>query len=72
MRKIRNLLNRFVDGTKTFFKVLVLFNKLGAETFLRIYMMGAHEELNHLRNKHCDCNYCQSMQKLLKGGDANE
>ena len=72
MKKIKNLLNRFVDAAKAFLKVLVLFNKLGAETFMRIYLMGAQEELNHLKNKHCDCNYCQSMQKLLKEGDAHE
>ena len=71
MKKTKNVRDRFVDGTKAFFKVLVLFNKLGAETFMRIYLMGAQEELNHLKDRHCNCNYCQSMQKLLKDGDAN-
>ncbi len=72
MKKLKRVLCSFVNGAKAFFKVLILFNRLGAETFMRIYLMGAQEELNHLKDMHCDCKYCQSMQTLLKGGEANE
>jgi len=51
---------------KTFFKVLVLFNKLGADTFMRIYLMGLKEEVHHL-DENCNCKNCLMIRELANG-----
>jgi hypothetical protein len=57
-----------IIAIKRFFQVLVLFNKLGSEEFLRILSMGAKEELHHVTKIDCKCAYCSKTKSVL-GGD---